>query len=67
MSARTTKMKGQQKEVKGKVKEAVGRVTGNDRMKASGRADVSAGKAQSAYGAAGHKVKKITKRIVGKR
>lgn len=67
MSAGTTKKKGQAKEVKGKVKEAVGRATGNDRMKASGRADVSEGKVQSALGDAGQKVKKITKKIVGKR
>jgi len=33
-------MKGQANEAKGKVKEAAGRVTGNDRLKASGRADV---------------------------
>ncbi|MHB8377414.1 MAG: CsbD family protein [Dehalococcoidia bacterium] len=67
MSARTTKMKGQAKEVKGNAKAAAGRATGNDRMKASGRADVSEGKAQSALGGAGLKVKKITKNIVGKR
>jgi len=35
-------------------------------MKASGRADVSTGKAQSAPGNAGEKVKKISKKIVGK-
>ena len=29
MSAKTTQLKGQEKQVKGKVKEAVGRVTGN--------------------------------------
>lgn len=67
MSARTTKMKGQAKEVKGKVIESAGRVTGNDRMKASGRADVGEGKGLSALGDAGQKVKKITKKIGGKR
>lgn len=67
MSAGTMKKKGQAKQVKGNVKEAVGRATGNDRMKASGRADVSEGKAQAALGDAGQKVKKITKKIVGKR
>jgi uncharacterized protein YjbJ (UPF0337 family) len=67
MSAGTMKQKGQAKEVKGKVKEAVGRATGNQRMKASGRADVSEGKAQAALGDAGQKVNKITKKIVGKR
>ena len=67
MSARTMKAKGQAKEVKGNVKQAVGRVTGNDRMKSSGRADVSEGKGQAALGGAGQKVKKIAKKIVGKR
>jgi uncharacterized protein YjbJ (UPF0337 family) len=67
MSAGTMKQKGQAKQVKGKVKEAVGRATGNDRMEASGRADVSEGKGQSALGGAGQRVKKITKKIVGKR
>jgi uncharacterized protein YjbJ (UPF0337 family) len=61
------KMKGQAKEVKGKVKKAVGRATGNDRMQASGRADVTEGKGQAALGGAGQKVKKITEAIVGKR
>jgi uncharacterized protein YjbJ (UPF0337 family) len=60
------KNKGQAKEVKGKVKQAVGGVTGDERMKASGRADVSEGKAQAAVGGAGAKVKKVAKKIVGK-
>lgn len=67
MSVRTTKAKGQAKEVKGHVKQAVGRATGNDRMEASGRADVSVGKGQAAVGKAGQKVKKIAKKITGKR
>jgi uncharacterized protein YjbJ (UPF0337 family) len=67
MSARTTKMKGQAKEVKGNVKQAVGRATGNERMTASGRTDVSLGKGQAAIGSAGQKVKKIAKKITGKR
>ncbi len=40
---------------------------GNDRMKTSGHADVSEGKGQSAFGDAGQKVTKITKKLVGKR
>lgn len=67
MSARTMRTKGQAKEIKGKMKQVVGRVTGNDRMKASGRADVSAGKGQAALGDAGQTVKKIATKIVGKR
>ena len=67
MAGGTMKQKGQAKQVKGKVKEATGRLTGNDEMKASGRADVSEGKAQAALGNAGQKVKKVAKKIVGKR
>ncbi len=67
MSAGTMKKKGQAKEIKGKVKEAVGKVTGNDKMKASGRADVTAGKGQAAIGDTGQKIKKIAKNITGKR
>lgn len=67
MSARTMKMKGQAHEIEGKAKEAAGRVTGNDRLKASGRADVGEGKGQTALGGAGLKVKKLTKKIAGKR
>ena len=67
MSARTMKMKGQGKQVKEKVKKTVGRVTGNDRMQASGRADVTEGKGQAALGGAGQKLKKITEKIVGRR
>lgn len=67
MSARTTKTKGQANEVKGKVKEALGRATGNERMRASGHADVTEGKGQAALGGAGLKIKKVAKKIAGKR
>ncbi|HYM14248.1 MAG TPA: CsbD family protein [Dehalococcoidia bacterium] len=67
MSARTTKVKGQAKQVKGNVKAAVGRATGNDRMKASGRADATMGKGQAAIGGAGQKVAKVARTIAGKR
>jgi uncharacterized protein YjbJ (UPF0337 family) len=66
MSAGTMKKKGQAKEVKGNVIAAAGKVTGNDKMKASGRADVAEGKAQSAVGGASQKIQKIAKKITGK-
>ena len=66
MSAGTMKKKGQAKEVKGNVIAAAGKVTGSDKMKASGRADVAEGKAQSALGGAGQNVQKIAKKIIGK-
>ncbi len=67
MSAGMTKKKGQAEKIKGKAKETIGQVTGNDRMKASGRVDVAEGKARSAVGGAGVKVNKIRKAITGKR
>jgi uncharacterized protein YjbJ (UPF0337 family) len=67
MSAETMKKKGQANPVKGNVIAAAGRATGNDKMTASGRADVAEGKAQSAVGGAGQKVKRIVKDITGKR
>jgi len=66
MSARTQKLKGQANQVKGKVKKTAGRATGNDRMEASGRADVTEGKGQAAVGGVRLKVKEITKKIAGK-
>ena len=67
MSDRMTKLKGRANEAKGKVKKEAGRVTGNDRLEASGRADGAEGKAQVALGNASQKVKKFTKKTVGKR
>ncbi|MFH9725875.1 CsbD family protein [Streptomyces sp. NPDC017254] len=40
--------KGRTDKVKGKAKEAVGKVTGDDRMKAEGRMDQAKGKAKEA-------------------
>ena len=67
MSAETMKKKGPAKQVKGNVIAAAGRVTGNDKMKASGRADVAEGKGQAAIGDTGQKLKKVVKDITGKR
>ncbi|MFD7556390.1 MULTISPECIES: CsbD family protein [unclassified Streptomyces] len=40
--------KGKMDQAKGKAKEAVGKVTGNDRMKAEGKMDEAKGKAKEA-------------------
>ncbi|MEU7701373.1 MULTISPECIES: CsbD family protein [unclassified Streptomyces] len=40
--------KGRTDKIKGKAKEAVGKVTGNDRMKAEGKMDQVEGKAKEA-------------------
>ncbi|PZQ97747.1 MAG: CsbD family protein [Cereibacter sphaeroides] len=43
---------GAAKTVGGKVKEAVGKVTGDQKLQAEGKADQVAGKVQNAYGGA---------------
>ncbi|MFB7512300.1 CsbD family protein [Streptomyces sp. NPDC056144] len=43
-----SKAKGKMEQMKGKGKEAVGRATGNDRMKAEGKTDQAKGKAKEA-------------------
>lgn len=48
---------GVAKQVKGAVKEAAGKATGNRRTQAEGTADKVAGKVQKAYGDAKQKVK----------
>lgn len=49
---------GVAKQVKGSVKEAAGKATGNRRTQVEGMADKVAGKVQKAYGDAKDKVKK---------
>ncbi len=51
-------VKGRAKEVKGNIKEAAGKVVGNDKLKVEGRFDKAAGKAQGAYGDLKDAVKK---------
>ncbi|MFU8814181.1 MAG: CsbD family protein [Pseudomonadales bacterium] len=43
-------VKGLAKKAKGKVKEAAGKLVGNDRLKAKGKIDQIAGKVQAGYG-----------------
>ena len=49
-SSTRDKAEGTAKDMKGKVKEGAGRMTGNDRMAAEGRADQIEGKAQKKVG-----------------
>ncbi|MBN9218434.1 MAG: CsbD family protein [Mesorhizobium sp.] len=49
---------GVAKQVKGSVKEAAGKATGNRQTQAEGMADKAAGKVQKAYGDVKDKVKK---------
>jgi uncharacterized protein YjbJ (UPF0337 family) len=48
---------GRVDEAKGKVKEAVGNVTGSDKMKGEGLVDQASGKVQKTYGDAKEKAK----------
>ena len=50
-------------QAKGKVKQAVGTLTGNDRLKAEGQADEVVGKVESVVGGAVRKVEDETTRI----
>ena len=43
-------VEGRTDQAKGKIKEAAGKLVGNENLKAEGRADQAAGKVQSTYG-----------------
>jgi uncharacterized protein YjbJ (UPF0337 family) len=47
---------GKVDQAKGKIKQAVGTLTGNDELKAEGQVDETAGKVKAAVGATTHKV-----------
>lgn len=49
-------MEGKGENLKGKVKETAGDVTGNERLKREGQADQAAGKVQEKYGEGKRKV-----------
>jgi len=51
-------VKGVAKEVKGSVKQAAGKATGNRRMEAEGAVEKTAGKVQKGFGDAKEKVKR---------
>lgn len=44
------RIQGAAKQVGGKIKEAAGKITGDEKLKAEGRADQAAGKVQNAVG-----------------
>jgi uncharacterized protein YjbJ (UPF0337 family) len=66
MSANSRKIKAQALQARGNAKKAVGTVTDNDQLTASGRRDEAKGKAQAAVAGAGAKVNKLAKKITGK-
>jgi uncharacterized protein YjbJ (UPF0337 family) len=56
------RVEGAAKQVKGNIKEAVGKVTGNRQTEAEGKADQVAGKVQSKVGEAKDKVRDAAKK-----
>ncbi|SDR54219.1 Uncharacterized conserved protein YjbJ, UPF0337 family [Rhizobiales bacterium GAS113] len=48
----TDRIAGATKEAKGAIKEMAGKITGNEKLKAEGKADKIAGKVQNAFGQA---------------
>ena len=51
------RVEGSAKNLKGKVKEAAGKVTGDAKLKSEGKADQVAGKVQNAFGGAKHAIR----------
>ena len=58
-------MSGKTDVVKGRIKEAAGALTGNDKLRAEGKADQTVGKAKQAVQEAADTVKKAVKKMVG--
>jgi uncharacterized protein YjbJ (UPF0337 family) len=50
MSINKDQVKGRATEVKGKVKEAAGKLVGNERLQVEGKMDKAAGKVQAKFG-----------------
>ena len=58
-------MSGKTDVVKGRIKEAAGALTGNDKLRAEGRTDQAVGKTKQAVKKAGDTVKKAVKKVTG--
>lgn len=59
-------VKGRVEQTTGKVKEAAGKLVGNDRLQTEGMADQVKGKVQAGYGDAKERVKDKAQKIVDK-
>jgi uncharacterized protein YjbJ (UPF0337 family) len=57
-------IKGRAEEVKGNIKEGVGKAVGNDRLRGEGKVDELAGKTQAGYGDAKDKAKDVIDRNI---
>ena len=51
--------------VKGRIKEAAGALTGNDKLREEGQTDQAVGKAKQAVQKAANTVKKAVKKVIG--
>ncbi|SEE16038.1 Uncharacterized conserved protein YjbJ, UPF0337 family [Rhizobiales bacterium GAS188] len=58
----TDRITGATKEAKGAIKEMAGKITGNEKLKAEGKADKIAGKVQNAFGQAKDNLRDAVKR-----
>ena len=58
-------MSGKTDVVKGRIKEAAGALTGNDKLREEGKTDQAVGKAKQAVQKAAEKVKKAVKKVIG--
>ena len=59
-------VKGRIEQTTGKVKEAAGKLVGNDRLRTEGAADQVKGKVQAGYGDAKENVKDKAKKVIDK-
>ena len=58
-------MSGKTDVVKGRIKEAAGAVTGNDKLRDEGKTDQAVGKTKEAVQEVADKVKKAVKKVTG--
>jgi uncharacterized protein YjbJ (UPF0337 family) len=57
-------MSGKTQELKGRIKEAAGALTGNDKLREEGKADQAVGKTKQAAQKVADKVKKAVDRVI---
>ena len=58
-------MGGKKDEIKGRIKEAAGALTGNDQLRDEGKADQAVGKAKQAVHKVADTVKDAVKKVIG--
>jgi uncharacterized protein YjbJ (UPF0337 family) len=58
-------MSGKTDVVKGRIKEAAGALTGNDKLRAKGKTDQAVGKTKQAVQKTADTVKKAVKKVIG--